>query len=63
MKNWVRVGKGDFFNLDNIAHIWIEHTVNGFYAMGEMMHNQEEVVLSDPFESFQECQIYLLNNL
>lgn len=41
----------DAFNLDNICHIWIDKSVNGYSLCGEMIHNGEEVVLSRSYEN------------
>lgn len=43
-------------NTDNICHIWIENSPNGFFLMGEMMHSGEEVVLSGNCKTEKECQ-------
>lgn len=57
--NWIKVGKNDFFNVENLAHIWINESVNGFFLMGEMIHNHEEIILSETFDNEDECQDYI----
>ena len=56
MAKWIATSGSDLINLDNICHIWIDGTPNGFFLCGEMMHNKEEVVLSLPCEKYEECQ-------
>jgi glycosidase len=66
MAKWICIKRtNDFFNLDNIAHIWLEKGVNGYFLMGEMMHNEEEVVLTDNFETPEECtkHFYKMKNI
>ena len=60
--NWIKPNKHDAFNLKNIAHIWIHKSVNGYFLMGEMMHNKEEIVLSASVESIEDAEI-LLNKI
>ncbi len=46
--------ENQWFELSQFCHIWIEKSINGFFLMGEWIHNGEEVVLSPSFE-FKEC--------
>lgn len=59
--NWIYTYDDDAINLDNIAHIWIEKSVNGFFLMGEMINTQEDVVLSITFENESECRNCFMN--
>ena len=53
--NWIYTSKEDAINLDNLAHVWMQECPNGFFLMGEMIHNQEEVVLGDTFLKKEQC--------
>ena len=46
MKKWSRCSIRDIVNLDCFCHIWVEKGSNGYFLMGEMIHNSEEVVIS-----------------
>ena len=59
---WVFSSSEDVINLNNISHIWIQKCPNGYFLMGEMINNCEEVVMSQTFESKEEC-MRLLNGL
>ena len=53
--NWIYLECGDAINLSNIAHIWVQKCPAGFFLMGEMIHNQEEVCLTHIFDSYDKC--------
>jgi len=52
---WIYLESDDAFNLRNISHIWVQKCHSGFFLMGEMIHNQEEVCLTHIFDSYDEC--------
>lgn len=52
---WIYLESGDAFNLSNIAYIWIQKCPSGFFLMGEMIHNHEEVCLTHILDSYDEC--------
>jgi len=52
---WIYLECGDAFNLNNISHIWVQKCPSGFFLMGEMIQNQEEVALSHIFDSYDQC--------
>lgn len=56
---WIKIANDEWVNLDQIFHVWIEETVNGFFINGELKHNGEEVVLSKNFNTFDECLKYV----
>jgi hypothetical protein len=55
---WVISSELDIFNLDAFFHIWVEKCPNGYFLMGELIHNGEEVVLSSTFDN--ECKAKML---
>lgn len=57
--NWIRTSVDQWINLDNVFHIWIDKTENGYFINGELIHNSEEVVLSGPFLSIIDCVDHL----
>ncbi len=57
---WIRSIRDMWFNLDAFFHIWVMRSHNGYSVWGELIHNGEEVVLSECFETEEEC-IYHIN--
>ena len=51
---WIHY-ENDAFLLNNICHICIQKSCNGYFLLGEMMHNKEEVVLSPYFQEREDC--------
>lgn len=63
IKNWVLSDSDNAINLNNIAHIWIQNCPNGYFLMGEMIHNEEEVCLSPCFDNKNKCKLIMFNLL
>jgi len=61
--NWIQIDYDMWIKLENVFHIWIDKTDNSFFAMGELIHNSEEIVLSPSFETFEECKNHIQNAL
>ncbi len=57
--NWIYVSESNCINLDDIFHVWIEQSINGYFLMGELRHNGEEVVISMIFQNVFDCQKYM----
>ena len=53
---WLITSKDEAINLDNICHIWIQKCPDGWFLMGEMIHNSEEVVLSLKYDIEDKCR-------
>ena len=52
---WIYLECGDAYNVSNLAHIWVQKCPSGYFLMGEMIHNQEEVALSHIVDSYDQC--------
>lgn len=63
MRKWIRNRHDQWINLDNICHIWIDEHHGKYFANGEMIHNKEEVVLSEGFNSEIDCILHLREHL
>lgn len=59
---FLMVSAEDAINLNNLAHVWIEKCDKGYFLMGEMIHNSEEVVLTETFE-FKSIPMQILKNI
>ena len=60
---FIRTSETDFINLENICHIWIQKCPNGWFLMGEMIHNGEEVVLSQTYSIEHSCYLHAIGVL
>ncbi len=58
--NWIKVGKDNFVNLDKIFYIWIQPYFTEWYLVGSLIHNDEEVRLSENFHDKDECMNYAI---
>lgn len=61
MMDWIETTKDQYINLEFVFHVWMEHSVNGYFIMGEITQTGEEVVLSPSFEKEDDCRYVLID--
>lgn len=62
MSEWINFSF-NWFNVKDFCHIWIDESVNGYFAMGEWRHNGEEVVLTGCFEKKEDVYNFINHKL
>jgi|KBSMisStaDraftv2_1062788.scaffolds.fasta_scaffold296803_2 hypothetical protein len=61
MSRWVRNEINGAINIDNLCHIWVEQGINGYFLMGEMIQNAEEVIVSRTYSTEEEVLDLLIS--